>query len=63
MKTETDTKLPECAEGSEAFTRFDNTVRALLAVPRSTLVRREKAYRKTVDENPNRRGPKRKAER
>lgn len=52
--------LPECIEGPEAFQRFDSAMTALLAVPRSTLVRREKAYRKKVDANPNRRGPKRK---
>ena len=53
--------LPECIEGQEAFTRFDETVKTLLAVPHSTLVRRERAYRKKVDANPNRRGPKRKS--
>ena len=59
MKTEPAT-LPDCAEGPEAFQRFDEGMRQILSVPRSTLVRREKAYRKKVDSNPNRRGPKRK---
>jgi len=51
--------LPECIEGPETFQRFDSLVDSVLAVPRSTLVRRERAYRKKVDVNPNRRGPKR----
>jgi len=58
---ETRPDLPECHEGTEAFSRFDSEVRALLSVPRSTLVRREKAYRKKAALNPRRRGPKRKA--
>jgi hypothetical protein len=52
------TKLPECIEGPQAFQRFDTTMNALLSVPRSTMVRREKAYRKKVEANPNRPGPK-----
>lgn len=47
-----------CVEGLEAFQRFDATVRALLAVPHSTLAHRERAYRTKVDANPYRRGPK-----
>ena len=47
------------AEGPEAFQQFDLTARAILSVPRSTLERRERAYRKRAEENPNRRGPKR----
>ncbi len=49
---------PEMIEGPEAFQRFDRTVRDILAVPHSTIVRRERAYRKKVEANPNRRGPK-----
>jgi len=60
MKTEPATQLPECAEGLEAAARFDSEVRFLLSVPHSLIERRERAYRKTVDANPNRRGPKRK---
>jgi hypothetical protein len=37
-------------------------VSALLEVPKSLIVKRQKAYRKAVDANPNRRGPKRKVE-
>jgi hypothetical protein len=52
---------PEYVEGPEAFQRFDAMMTALVAVPASVVKRREKAYRKKVDANPNRRGPKRKA--
>jgi hypothetical protein len=54
--------LPECHEGPEAYERFDATMSALLAVPKSLVLRRQRAYRKKVDANPNRRGPKRKSE-
>jgi hypothetical protein len=60
MKREIEAQLPECREGAEASHRFDEGVRQILSVPHFTLVRREKAYRKKVDANPNRRGPKRK---
>ena len=53
-------QLPECSEGSEAAKRFDTEVRFLLSVPHATIARRAKAYRKKVDDNPNRPGPKRK---
>jgi hypothetical protein len=53
-----ETKLPECIEGPEAFTRFDNEVKFLLSVPHSTLARRERAYKKKSLANPKRRGPK-----
>ena len=58
MKTEPATPMPECHEGPEAFQRFDALVDSVLAVAHSTLVRRERAYRKKVEANPNRRGPK-----
>lgn len=53
----------EHIEGPVAFRRFDATMTALLAVPRATLARRERAYHKKVEANPNRRGPKRKEQR
>ena len=53
--------LPDCNEGPEAFRRFDEGVRQILSVPHSTLLRRERAYKKKVAANPNRRGPKPKA--
>ena len=59
---ESETPLPECHEGSDAFERFEATMSALLAVPKSLILRRQRAYRKKVDANPNRRGPKRKSE-
>jgi chromatin segregation and condensation protein Rec8/ScpA/Scc1 (kleisin family) len=52
---------PEYIEGPEAFQRFDAMMTALVAVPRFVLEKREKTYRKKVDANPNRRGPKRKS--
>ena len=58
MSTEPKKNLPECIEGPEAFQRFDDGVREILSVPRSTLVRRERAYKKKSLANPNRRGPK-----
>ena len=60
MKIEPATPLPECHEGPEAFQRFDALVDSVLAVSHSLLERRERAYRKKVAANPNRRGPKRK---
>jgi hypothetical protein len=53
MKTEA-----EYLEGPEAYKRFDEGMRQILSVPRSTLVRRERAYKKKAAANPNRRGPK-----
>jgi hypothetical protein len=61
MKHSTDvnpTILPECIEGPDAFRRFDEGVIQILSVPHSTLVRRERAYKKKSLANPNRRGPK-----
>ena len=47
-------------EGPEAARRFDATVRGLLSVSHEEIQRREAEYRKKVEANPNRRGPKRK---
>jgi hypothetical protein len=55
-----DTPLPDCREGPSASESFDREVRFLLSVPHTTIARRAKAYRKKVDSNPNRPGPKRK---
>ena len=60
MKNNPAMRLPEYIEGPEAFHRFDEGMKQILSVPHSLLVRREKAYRKKVDANPNRPGPKRK---
>jgi hypothetical protein len=59
---EPETILPECHEGPDAFERFDATMLALLQVPKSLVLRRQRAYRKKVDANPNRPGPKRKSD-
>jgi hypothetical protein len=58
----TEPDLPECHEGPEAYERFEATMTAILAVPKSLILRRQRAWRKKVDANPNRRGPKRKTE-
>jgi hypothetical protein len=55
-------ELPECHEGPSAFERFDKMMEELLQVPKSLVLRRQRAHRKKVDANPNRRGPKRKSE-
>lgn len=59
---ESENTLPDCHEGPEAYDRFDATMSALLSVPKSLVLRRQKAHRKKVDANPNRPGPKRKSE-
>jgi hypothetical protein len=48
----------EMIEGSEAFTRFENAMRAVVAVPRSEIQKRIEEHRKESALNPNRRGPK-----
>jgi hypothetical protein len=58
MKPEPASTLPECREGPGAFQRFDEGVREILSVPHDTIARRERAYKKKVAANPNRRGPK-----
>jgi hypothetical protein len=57
-----DHPLPDCHEGPEAYERFEATMCAILAVPKSLILRRQRAWRKKVDANPNRRGPKRKGD-
>lgn len=58
MKDERASMLPECHEGPQAFQQFDKGVKEVLSVPHSTLVRRERAYKKKVAASPKRRGPK-----
>jgi hypothetical protein len=62
MNERPESTLPDCHEGHDAFERFDTVMTDLLAVPKSLILRRQAAYRKKVDANPNRRGPKRKSE-
>ncbi|HEY1465038.1 MAG TPA: hypothetical protein VGF44_16600 [Terriglobales bacterium] len=44
---------------SEEYQRFTNLVGNLMTVSHEEIVKREAEYRKQVDANPNRRGPKR----
>jgi hypothetical protein len=53
-------RRPEMIEGPEAFERFNNAMKTVIAVPHSAIKQRIKEHRKQVDANPNRRGPKRK---
>ena len=49
---------PEMIEGTAAFTRFENAMKKILAVPHSEIKRRIEEYRKQAAANPNKRGPK-----
>lgn len=51
----------EMIEGPEAYQRFTAAMRAVLTVKRETVQRQIEEHRKAAAENPNRRGPKRKA--
>lgn len=53
-------KKPEMIEGAEAFQRFRDATKAVLAVPHSEIKKRMDAHREEAAKNPNRRGPKRK---
>ena len=44
----------------DQFERFDATVRKILSVPHSEIVKREAEYKRRSEANPARRGPKRK---
>lgn len=52
------TKKPEMIEGPEAFRRFREATKAVLAVPHSEIKKRIEAHREEAAKNPNRRGPK-----
>jgi hypothetical protein len=54
-------KTPEMIEGAEAFQRFRDATKAILAVPHSVIKKRIEEHREQAAKNPNRRGPKRKA--
>jgi len=58
MKSDPAAQLPECMEGPAAVKRFDDEITFLLSVPHSTLVRRERIYKKKSLQNPKRTGPK-----
>ncbi len=51
-------KKLEMIEGPEAYARFRDATRAVLAVPHSEIKRRMDAHREQAAKNPNRRGPK-----
>ena len=53
-------KQPEYAGAPEAWKRFEGIMQKVITVSKEEMQRREAAYRKQVDANPNRRGPKRK---
>lgn len=53
----------EMIEGTEAFTRFENAMRAIVSVPHSEIQQRIQEHRKESALNPNRRGPKPKRKR
>lgn len=50
--------INEMVEGNEAWTRFNNTMKRVIAVPHSEIQKRIEAHRAEAAKNPNRRGPK-----
>lgn len=56
-------KKPEMIEGAEAFQRFRDATKAIIAVPHATIKRRIEEHRAESAKSPNRRGPKTKAKR
>jgi hypothetical protein len=52
------TKKPEMIEGPEAFQRFRDGMKAVLAVPHSVVQKRIEEHRAQAAKNPSRRGPK-----
>ena len=53
-------KKREMVEGPEAYRRFVEATKAILAVPRSEIKKRIEEHREQTAKNPRRRGPKRK---
>lgn len=53
---------PQYVEGPEAWERFQNAMKGILAAPHDEIQRRIEEHRKEAARNPHRRGPKRKAE-
>ncbi len=51
-------RTPEYVEGPEAYQRFENAMKKVLAVPHAEIQRRIEEHRKEAARNPNRRGPK-----
>ena len=50
----------EYTEGPEAWARFTNAMKKVIAVPREEIQRKIEQHRKQADMNPRKRGPKRK---
>jgi hypothetical protein len=48
----------EYVEGPEAWERFNNAMKGVLAVPHAEIQRRIAEHKKEVARNPHRRGPK-----
>lgn len=51
----------EYIEGPDAFKRFEDAMRKVLAVPHVVIQRKIAEHRAEADRNPKKRGPKRKA--
>jgi hypothetical protein len=58
MSRQTDSNQPNTGmiEGPEVFTRFQNAMKKVLAVPHSVIQKRIEEHRKESALNPNRRG-------
>jgi hypothetical protein len=51
-------RTSEMIEGTEAFERFNNAMRSVIAVPHSVIKQRIEEHRKQAAMNPRKRGPK-----
>lgn len=54
---------PEMIEGTEAWTRFNATMKHLISVPHEEIKKRLEAHKAEAAKNPNRPGPKPKRKR